>query len=113
VRERERQGGEHGRRLLRQLRTPTRQLPLLARLEQRWLQAAADHTSGLERRLGVLDAGLRLLGPQGVLDRGYSIVARTDGTIVQDAAQIEQGEALALSFARGGALAKVTAKRES
>jgi len=113
VRERERQGGEHGRRLLRQLRTPTRQLPLLARLEQRWRQAAADHTGGLERRLGVLDAGLRLLGPQGVLDRGYSIVARTDGTIVQDVAQIEQGEALALSFARGGALAKVTARRES
>jgi len=112
VRERERHGSEQGRRLLLQLRTPPRQLPVLARLGQRWRQAAIDHTGALERRLGVLAAGLRLLGPQGVLDRGYSIVARTDGTIVQDAAQIEQGDALELRFARGGAFTRVTGKRE-
>jgi exonuclease VII large subunit len=53
-----------------------------------------------------------MLGPQGVLDRGYSIVATADGTIVQSSTQIKEADALELMFARGGAQARVTSKRE-
>jgi exonuclease VII large subunit len=47
-----------------------------------------------------------------VLERGYAIVARSDGSIVQDARQVSEGDAVALTFARGGADATITKRRE-
>jgi exodeoxyribonuclease VII large subunit len=81
------------------------------RLRQR-LTLATERA--LERRgaaLARLAAHLNALSPQLVLERGYSIVARDDGHIVRDAAQLEQGDDVSLTFARGGALARVSRTR--
>ncbi len=58
----------------------------------------------LERRraqLGELGAGMAALSPLAVLDRGFAMVARDDGTIVRDAAVIRRGEHLRIRLARG------------
>jgi exodeoxyribonuclease VII large subunit len=67
---------------------------------------------GRASKLGRLEAHLHALSPQLVLERGYSIVARADGHIVRDGAEIRSGEDVSLTFARGGALAKVTITRD-
>jgi exonuclease VII large subunit len=43
-----------------------------------------------------------------VLDRGYAIIARSDGTIVQDARELAPGVDVSMTFARGVADATVT-----
>jgi exodeoxyribonuclease VII large subunit len=83
----------------------------LQRLAQR-LAISLERT--LERRgaaLSRLAAHLNALSPQLVLERGYSIVAREDGRIVQSADQVTAGEDVSLTFARGGAMARVTRTR--
>ena len=55
---------------------------------------------------------MRHLNPQGVLDRGYTIVTAGGGTVVQDSADVAVGDALTLRFARGEASAKVTGKTD-
>jgi exodeoxyribonuclease VII large subunit len=68
----------------------------------------------LERRaaaLARLGAHLNALSPQLVLERGYSIVARDDGQIVRDAAELAPGDDVTLTFARGGALGRVIRRR--
>jgi exodeoxyribonuclease VII large subunit len=52
------------------------------------------------------------LNPQGVLDRGYSIVTTADGAVVQDSAELAAGDDVHLRFARGEAGAKVTDKKD-
>ena len=96
--------------LARQLRSPPSQRLALERLRLRWQRAGADRVDLLSHRLAQLDAGLRHLSPQAVLERGYSIVTTTDGQIVQDAAQTALGDTLGLRFARGTASARVTGK---
>ncbi len=71
---------------------------LLWRLRQPLPQAVA---------LAALAQNLAHLNPQAVLERGYAIVTTTQGAIVQDAAQIEIGDNVALAFARGSADAKI------
>ena len=73
------------KRLLRELRTP--------------FPAA--------QRVAALTQNLAHLNPESVLTRGYAIVAKTDGAIVSDAAQVAAGERVALTFARGGADATI------
>ncbi len=68
----------------------------------------------MERRgaaLARLGAHLNALSPQLVLERGYSIVARDDGHIVRDAAELAPGDDVTLTFARGGALGRVIRTR--
>ncbi|MEO8344381.1 MAG: exodeoxyribonuclease VII large subunit [Betaproteobacteria bacterium] len=99
-------------RLLRELGA---RLPQAQRLE---FVRAILKRSGSERltrsadRLAGLTQNLAHLNPQAVLERGYAIVAGNDGTIVQDAQQVRDGEAVALTFARGGADATITRRRE-
>ncbi len=59
-------------------------------------------------RLASLAQNLAHLNPQAVLERGYAIVATADGAIVHDAAEVKPGDAVALTFARGGAAATIT-----
>jgi exodeoxyribonuclease VII large subunit len=77
------------RRLVRELRSP--------------LPAA--------QRVAALAQNLAHLNPASVLDRGYAIVATNDGTIVADAAQVAEGDRVALTFARGSADATIDRKR--
>jgi exodeoxyribonuclease VII large subunit len=65
---------------------------------------------GLEARrarLGQLGAQIAALSPLAVLDRGYAVVARGDGEIARDAAQLAPGERLRVRLARGAVVAVV------
>jgi exodeoxyribonuclease VII large subunit len=99
-----------GRTLARLLRAPPAGRAAAERARERWQRAAGDHVGALAQRLAGLDSALRHLNPQGVLERGYSIVTTATGMIVQDAAQTSVGDALRLRFARGAATARVTDK---
>ena len=99
-------------RLLRELGSP---LPQAQRVEQahaRWQRAGNEHLRVTKERLAMLAQNLTHLNPPAVLDRGYAIVAASDGTIVQDARQVNGGDAVALTFARGGADATITRRRD-
>jgi exodeoxyribonuclease VII large subunit len=58
-------------------------------------------------RLAHLQAGLALLDPHRVLERGYSITRTRDGRVVTRAAQLAAGEPLDLVFAEGKAAVRV------
>lgn len=106
--ERQREVGICAQMLARQLRSPPTARPALERARERWQRVANDRVGTLAKRLGELELGLRHLGPQAVLERGYSIVTTAAGVIVQDAKQTAIGDRLGLRFARGTAEAQVT-----
>jgi exodeoxyribonuclease VII large subunit len=112
ARQREREFTTQGQTLHRHLRAPLPQHASLASTLERWRRGAADRLGALDRRIVALDTGMRHLNPQGVLDRGYSIVTTGAGTVVQDSAALALGDGLHLRFARGGASAKVTGKTD-
>jgi exodeoxyribonuclease VII large subunit len=69
---------------------------------------------GHARLLELREAGLARMGehlahlnPQSVLERGFSIVEKTDGSIVRSAGALAQGETLRMTFAHGAAHANV------
>ena len=99
-----------GQAFARLLRAPPRERGALDRARERWRRGADERVAALAQRLAALDLALRHLSPQGVLERGYSIVTIAAGAIVKDAAQIAVGESLLLRFARGAADASVTGK---
>jgi exodeoxyribonuclease VII large subunit len=71
----------------------------------------ASASSGLSRqanRLAQLAASLDHLSPQAVLQRGFSLVRKPDGSIVRDAAQLTVAEPVQLTFGTGAAEAQVT-----
>ncbi len=78
--------------------------------------AARLHRAGLlslerrEQQVARLAAQLAHLNPQAVLERGYSIVTREDGRVVRDAGEVNTGDAVSLTFARGRAGARIERK---
>jgi len=99
-------------RVLRELGS---QLPQAQRVEHalvRWQRAGGERVLRTSERLARLAQNLAHLNPQAVLERGYAIVASRAGAIVQDARQVQEGDAVALTFARGGADASITRRRE-
>ncbi|MEZ4648755.1 MAG: exodeoxyribonuclease VII large subunit [Candidatus Eisenbacteria bacterium] len=62
------------------------------------------------RRLELAGAGLRTLGPEGVLARGYGIVAFGDGRIVRDAADTSEGDEIRVTLSRGELECRVEAR---
>ncbi len=99
-----------GEALGRLLRAPSPQGAALDRIQALWQRGGSERIAALARRLAGLERNLKHLGPQGVLDRGYSIVTTAAGAIVQDVAQTAIGQSLTLRFARGGADAQLTRK---
>ena len=57
--------------------------------------------------LARVDAHLKHLDPRQVLERGYSITETTDGMIVRNAAQLDTGQDVKITLARGWADARV------
>jgi len=96
------------RRLVHPATRLAQQREALERVSARWQRAASARVTALEQRVTGFERALKHLGPQAVLERGYSIVTTAAGTIVQDATQLAVGDTVELSFARGGAGAKVT-----
>jgi exodeoxyribonuclease VII large subunit len=100
-----------GRRFMRLLRAPALQRALLERVRASWQRGKEARLGTLSQRIASLELALKHLGPQAVLDRGYSIVMTEKGAVVQDASQLAAGEGVALRFARGTADATVTRTR--
>ena len=107
-RERLRELSTTGQNLTRLLRASPRQSMSIDRMRERWQRSGSEPLAALAQRLATLGQSLRHLNPQGVLDRGYSIVTAEDGSVVQNAGEITVGDALNLRFARGEAGARVT-----
>ena len=60
-----------------------------------------------EQRLDDLARHARSLSPQHVIERGFAVVRRLDGTVVRGPEQVGTGEVLELSVARGVIAARV------
>jgi len=95
-----------------------RGLPALAPLEARVaglaqrMRAAALHGSAQRTaRLESLVQSLAHLDPRAVLERGYAIVRDGEGRIVRRSAGLARGDPLDLTFAEGGANARVEQTR--
>jgi exodeoxyribonuclease VII large subunit len=97
--------------VVRLLRAPPVQRSTLERAHSRWQRAAEKRLGTLKERLAHFGLGLRHLGPQAVLDRGYSIVLTATGSVVQDASQLASGDEVTLRLARGAADATVRRTR--
>lgn len=80
------------------------------RLAQRLLAAQRVQHSRHAARLENATQQLNLLDPQHVLARGYSLVLNRDGRLLSDAAQIEVGEQVRITFAKGWAQAELKDK---
>jgi len=90
--------------------------PDVARLQRehterarRLREAAASRVETAARSLAALESHLKHLNPELVLERGYAIAVDDSGAIVRDAMQLAAGDGLTVTFARGAALAAVTA----
>jgi exodeoxyribonuclease VII large subunit len=98
-------------RFVRELCAPLDAAPRVDAAPARLARAGRDVVAHRQRRLDALAQNLAHLNPQAVLERGYAIVADADGEIVVDSEQLETGDDVSLTFARGGAAATVRAKR--
>jgi exodeoxyribonuclease VII large subunit len=84
------------------------QRELARRLQLSLMHRMQAHQTGLQR----LQANLAHLNPQSVLERGFSMVRSADGKIVYGSKEIAMDETLSITFARGGAEARVTRKED-
>ena len=82
----------------------------LSASEQRLRLAMRHRLAAAGGQVSALAAQLSNLNPEAVLDRGYSIVSKEDGSIVRDANQLALDESVGLRFARGGVTAKIAGK---
>jgi exodeoxyribonuclease VII large subunit len=79
----------------------------LQHLAYRLENLARQKISRSEAKLNALSASLTQLDPHAVLNRGYALALGPDGRPVRDAASLQPGDALSLTFARGAAHATV------
>ena len=98
-------------RALGQLAAALPQLDLLrqriAQLETALRRATPQRLAALNEKLARLSLGLAHLDPAAVLERGYAIARKPDGSVVRASADLRTGDALELSFARGAATVRV------
>jgi exodeoxyribonuclease VII large subunit len=73
----------------------------LARLKRDLLRSASQLILQQRNKLAVQERSLRALGPQGVLQRGYSLTYTTDGVLVRDASQVTTGMIVKTELAQG------------
>ena len=95
-------------RLLQDARAAWPQVQRLEASATRMRQGWGALAHGQERRVERCAVALHHLNPGAVLERGYAIVTRGDGTIVQHSASLEIGEALRVRLAHGTAGVEVT-----
>ena len=82
-------------------------LDMQGALRQRLQFGQARALEQYTARINRIKANLDHLNPHAVLQRGYSIVEKTGGRIVRASAELETGELLRVTFARGAAQARV------
>ena len=79
-------------------------------LARRLGAAAREQLKTSATRLAGLEAHLKHLNPQLVLERGYSITETADGVIVRDSARVATDAELKITFAKGWAGVQVKRK---
>lgn len=72
-----------------------------------WRGPIAARLSSSEQRLDALARHARSLSPQHVIERGFAVVRRLDGTVVRHPGQVQEGELLEVSVAHGLIAARV------
>ncbi len=73
------------------------------------LRRAAEHAlTRAGQRLQLAQRGLDSISPLATLERGYAIVTRADGTVLQDAADVREGDEIEARLRRGSVRARVT-----
>ena len=77
------------------------QLQHLDTLQTAWPQQLTSAVSRMQERLARSERGLALLDPQLVLQRGYAWLADEAGGTVMDAAQVQAGQVLRATLAKG------------
>jgi exodeoxyribonuclease VII large subunit len=95
-------------RLVRELRLLPPREARVARTAEALRRHGRETLARRAARLEALAQSLAHLNPEAVLTRGYAIVTMRDGAIVHDAAQIAPSDEVALTLARGRALATIT-----
>jgi exodeoxyribonuclease VII large subunit len=78
-----------------------RQRQQVQSLQTQWPNQVKSALSRMQERLARSERGLALLDPQLVLQRGYAWLADEDGATVVDAAQVQAGQALRATLAKG------------
>ncbi|NDU85766.1 MAG: exodeoxyribonuclease VII large subunit [Ferrovum sp.] len=73
----------------------------LRALESRWQQSTQRWLERQRHRLEAHQRALAHLNPRGILQRGYALVLDAQGRIVEDADQLESGQQVRLTLARG------------
>ena len=79
----------------------------VAQLETSLRRATPQRLAMIAEDLARLSLGLTHLDPNAVLERGYAIARRADGSVVRSSVALRSGDPLELSFARGGATVRV------
>ena len=74
------------------------------RLRRAWENAFAR----AGQRLQLAQRGLDAISPLATLERGYAIVTRADGSVLQDAAEVRAGDEIEARLKRGSVRARVT-----
>ncbi|MDG1958604.1 MAG: exodeoxyribonuclease VII large subunit [Candidatus Binatia bacterium] len=96
-----------GRMLRERLPRPEVHGHRLDDLSRRMLQSISKQTDREGTRLASLGAQLDALSPLAVLDRGFALARRSDGSIVREAASLKPSESLHLRLAQGAVSARV------
>jgi exodeoxyribonuclease VII large subunit len=69
--------------------------------------AVEKHMDDAQKRLALTAASLDALSPLGVLQRGYAIAQKEDGTLLRDASAVAAGDAVNVRLAKGKIAARV------
>jgi len=73
----------------------------LNHLQSRLAAALRSRLTTASRHLAATAAQLRVVSPQGVLDRGYSITTDKQGNILRSASQVQRGDVISTKLAEG------------
>jgi len=84
----------------------------VAELDERMQGGMSRRRERASTRFASLRAKLDALSPLAVLERGFSLVSRSDGSFVRVASELDVGETLDLRFRRGRAKARVVETRK-
>jgi exodeoxyribonuclease VII large subunit len=83
---------------------------LLVQLAARLASTAARRLDYFDAQVARLKASLASLNPAAVLERGYSLTRSAQGEVVRDAAQVQVGERLTTTLAKGWLESEITKK---
>ena len=97
------------RRLLSPMQQVQHRQQHLQQLQLRLTHAMDRQLQRQHQRLSGLQQSLAHLNPSAVLQRGYALVEKLDGELVQDSTQLTPGDQVKLTLGRGSAQADIRA----